>query len=108
MDAPDGFNWTTCKELVISIGYVFAQNPGLFESYIKTEKFRQISAMGIKLERYLKKIPDHILAAFNEYNIPLINIPEEISFMDLMNQLHLVVMNKNIRQFNIGNIIKMC
>ena len=104
LDAPDGFNWTRGKELVISTGYIFYQNPGLFESYVKTEKFKQISGMGIKVERFLKKIPDHIIAAFNEYDIPLINIPSEPPWMDLMNQLNVLVMNKNIRQFNIGNI----
>ncbi|MFZ5945983.1 MAG: PucR family transcriptional regulator [Bacillota bacterium] len=104
LDAPDGFNWTRGKELVISTGYIFYQNPGLFESYVKTEKFKQISGMGIKVERFLKKIPDHIIEAFNEYDIPLINIPSEPPWMDLMNQLNVLVMNKNIRQFNIGNI----
>jgi len=104
LDAPDGFNWTRGKELVISTGYIFHQNPGLFESYVKTDKFKQISGMGIKVERFLKKIPENIIAAFNEHHIPLIYIPSEPSWMDLMNQLNVCVMNKNIRQFNIGNI----
>lgn len=104
LDAPDGFKWTKGKELVISTGYIFHQNPGLFESYVKTDNFKQISGMGIKVDRFLKKIPDHIIAAFNEHHIPLIYIPSEPSWMDLMNQLNVCVMNKNIRQFNIGNI----
>ncbi|MBU5438739.1 PucR family transcriptional regulator ligand-binding domain-containing protein [Tissierella sp. MSJ-40] len=103
LDAPDGFNWTKGKELVISSGYIFQQDPGLFEYYVQTDKFMKISGMGIK-ERYLKRIPDHILAAFNENDIPLIIIPPEPSWMDFMNQLNVPVMNKNIRQFNIGNI----
>ena len=103
LDAPDGFNWTKGKELVISAGYIFQQDPGLFERYVQTDKFKKISGMGIK-ERYLKRIPDHILAAFNENDIPLIIIPPEPSWMDFMNQLNVLVMNKNIRQFNIGNI----
>lgn len=103
LDAPDGFNWTKGKELVISAGYIFQQDPGLFEHYVQTDKFKKISGMGIK-ERYLKGIPNHILAAFNENDIPLIIIPPEPSWMDFMNQLNVLVMNKNIRQFNIGNI----
>lgn len=104
LDAPDGFNWTKGKELVISSGYVFQQHPRLFEDYIKTEKFKEISGMGIKLDRYLKTIPEHIISTFNENNIPLINIPNAPSWMDVMNQLNVVVMNKSIRQFRIGNI----
>ena len=103
LDAPDGFNWTKGRELVISSGYIFQQNPGLFEDYIKTDKFKEMSGLGIKL-RFLKNIPDHIIAAFDECNIPLIIIPPDHSWMGLMNQLNVLVMNKNIRQFNIGNI----
>ena len=104
LDAPDGFQWTRGREFVISAGYIFKQQPGLFDEYIKSDKFRNISGMGIKLNRYLGHIPENILEAFNEYNIPLINIPMEPSWMDIMNQLNVLVMNKNIRQFRIGNI----
>lgn len=48
LDAPDGFNWTKGKELVITSGYVFHQHPHLFESYINTDVFRDISGMGLK------------------------------------------------------------
>lgn len=104
LDAPDGFKWTKGREFVISSGYVFHQHPKLFEDYLKTDIFKEISGMGIKLDRYLKTIPDHIIDVFNEHNIPLVNIPMAPSWMDIMNQLNVLVMNKNIRQFRIGNI----
>ncbi|MCQ4924588.1 PucR family transcriptional regulator ligand-binding domain-containing protein [Tissierella carlieri] len=104
LDAPDGYKWTKGREFVISSGYVFQQHPRLFEEYINSDIFREISGMGIKLDRYLKTIPDYITDVFNEYNIPLINIPMGPSWMEIMNQLNVLVMNKNIRQFRIGNI----
>ncbi|WMM24821.1 PucR family transcriptional regulator ligand-binding domain-containing protein [Tissierella sp. MB52-C2] len=104
LDAPDGYKWTKGREFVISSGYVFQQHPRLFGEYIKTNTFREISGMGIKLDRYLKTVPDHIISIFNEHNIPLINIPMAPSWMEIMNQLNVLVMNKNIRQFRIGNI----
>lgn len=104
LDAPDGYKWTKGREFVISSGYVFQEHPKLFEDYIKTDIFTEISGMGIKLDRYLKTVPEHIISIFNEHNIPLINIPMEPSWMDIMNQLNVLVMNKNIRQFRIGNI----
>lgn len=104
LDAPDGFRWTRGKELVITSGYIFQQNPGLFESYVQSDEFKKIAGLGIKLGRFLKGIPEHIIDLFNHYDIPLIVIPLEPSWMDIMNQLNVLVMNKNIRQFNIGNI----
>ncbi len=104
LDAPDGFNWTEGKELVVSSGYVFKQNPGLFEEYIKSDKFVKISGMLLKIDRYIKTVPDHIIESCNKLNIPLINIPSKPSWMDVINQLNVIVMNKNIKRYKIGNI----
>ena len=104
LDAPDGYQWTRGRELVISAGYIFKENPKLFQEYLNSDKFKNISGMGIKLGRYLDYIPQKILDTFNEYNIPLISIPMGPSWMDIMNQLNVLVMNKNIRQFRIGNV----
>ena len=104
MDAPDGFKWTHGRELLITSGYVFTQNPGLIEEIIESGDLKKISAAGIKLGRFINEIPDHVIAAFNEYHIPLIRIPLEYSWMGIMNQLNVLVMNQSIRQFNIRNI----
>ena len=104
MDAPDGFKWTHGRELLITTGYVFTQNPGLIEEIIESGDLKKISAAGIKLGRFVNEIPDHVIAAFNEYHIPLIGIPLEYSWMGIMNQLNVLVMNQSIRQFNIRNI----
>jgi len=104
LDAPDGFNWTEGREFVITSGYVFKQDCELIKNYIKTEKFSKISGMGVKFDRYIDKFPDEIIKAFNEHNIPLISIPMEHSWMNIMNSLNVLVMNKTIRQFKIGKI----
>jgi purine catabolism regulator len=104
MDAPDGFGWQNRREWLISSGYVFYKNPGLIEKIIESGDLKKISAGGIKLGRYINQIPNHVLEAFNEYNIPLISIPIEYSWMEIMNQLNVLVMNTSIRQFNIRNI----
>ena len=104
MDAPDGFKWTHGRELLITTGYVFTQNPGLIEEIIESGDLKKISAAGIKLGRFVNEIPEHVIAAFNEYHIPLIRIPLEYSWMGIMNQLNVLVMNQSIRQFNIRNI----
>lgn len=104
LDAPDGFKWTRGKEFVISSGYVFSENPDLFDACLDSDNFQSISGMGIKLDRFIKEIPQHILARFEEREIPLIEIPKGPSWMDIMYQLNTLVMNKNIKRFRIGNI----
>lgn len=104
LDAPDGFEWTTSRELVLSTGYVFYQNPGLLEKYLETDHFKNTAAIGIKLNRYLQELPQHILTAFDKHKIPLINVPADIPWMVLVNQLNILVINKYIKQFKIDNI----
>lgn len=105
MDAPDSFErWSYGRELVITSGYVFYKNPGLIEKIISSGDLKGISAFGIKLGRFINQVPGHVIAAFNECKIPLIKIPSEASWMGIMNQLNILVMNQSIRQFNIRNI----
>lgn len=104
LDAPDGYLWTRGREFVISSGYIFMQNPGLMEEYVKTPYFRNASCLGIKLGRYIKEIPDEILKEFDKHEVPLLSIPSKDSWMDIMNAINVIVMNKNIRQFKVGEI----
>lgn len=106
LDAPDGYKWTKGRELVVSSGYIFKVNSNLFEKYINDGYFRRISGMAIKVDRYLKEIDKKILDKFDEYNIPLISVPNEPSWMDIMNHLNVIVMNKKIKQFKIESINK--
>lgn len=103
LDAPDGYLWTRGRELVISSGYIFYENPGLLEEMIQSDKFQMMSGLGIK-DRFVKDIPGEVLKAFDRAKVPLILIPPQAAWMDIMNQLNVMVMNKNIRQFNIGRI----
>ena len=104
LDAPDGYKWTKGRELVVSSGYIFKTNPGLLEAYINDEKFKEISGIAIKVDRYIKEIDRKILDRCDEYNIPFIYVPNEPSWMEIMNQLNVLVMNKKIKQFKIAGI----
>jgi|GEM_PF-149480 len=104
LDAPDGYLWTRGREFVISSGYIFMQNPGLLEEYVNTPYFRNATCLGIKLGRYIKEIPDEILKEFDKHEVPLLSIPAKDSWMDIMNAINVIVMNKNIRQFKVGEI----
>jgi purine catabolism regulator len=104
LDAPDGFLWTKGREFALSSGYVLQQNPGLFEEVVKTDNFRKIACFGLKVDRYIKNVPEDVLKVFDELKIPLISIPSGDTWMDIINALNVMVMNSNIMQFNIREI----
>lgn len=102
-DAPDGIRWTKGREFVVTSGYLFKQDENLIYEYLSNEEFRKISALGVKT-RYIERFSDEVLATCDELKIPLIIVPERFSWMNLINNLNVLVMNKNIKQFNIGQI----
>ena len=104
LDAPDGFNWTKGREFIVSSGYVFKQLPRLIVPYVENGTFGRATCVGIKLGRFIDNFPEELVQACNEFDVPLLSIPMDISWMDIMNMLNVIVMNKNIQQFNIGKL----
>lgn len=102
LDAPDGINFTQGRELILTSGYVFKQNPDLYRHLTTLAEIRLNSAMGFK-ERYLEEggIPQFFLDFCDENDIPLFIVPPDIPWMSLMNQLNIIVMNSNIKRFNV-------
>ncbi|MCD8019930.1 MAG: PucR family transcriptional regulator ligand-binding domain-containing protein, partial [Clostridiales bacterium] len=101
LEAPDGPRWTRGKELILSSGYVIQQEPDCISTSFREGSLQQISAMMIKRERYLDTIPEDIITLFDQYEIPLISMPFSIAWMELMNQLNTVVMNRTVRRFRV-------
>ena len=46
-------------------------------------------------------IPKEIIELFEQYEIPLISMPFEIGYMEVMQQVNTIVMNRTIRRFQI-------
>lgn len=101
LDAPDGVNFAQGREMMLSSGYVFHKNDKLYKQLTQTEAMKLAACFGLK-ERYLKDgIPPFFIDFFEENNIPLLIIPPHMPWMDVMNQLNIMVMNSNIKRFNV-------
>lgn len=101
LDSPDGLNYILGKELALSTGYVYKENPDLMRNNLKSKQVSKMSGVGIKFGRYIDIFPKDILEKFDEIEVPLISIPKEHSWMYIMNQINIIVMNNNIRRFQI-------
>ncbi len=99
-DAPDGYKWLRGREFIITTGYLFLENEELFEEVIEFLAKKNAAGMGIKVDRYLKKIPDRIIDMCNKYNFPLISLPYDLAWIDLINAANGVAINKYIIRIN--------
>ena len=101
LEAPDALRWAKGKELVLSSGYVLAQEPDCLEEAFKSGSMQGTSAMMIKRGRYLDEIPQRLIDLFDQYEIPLISMPFSVPWMELMSQINTAVMNRTIRRFKV-------
>ena len=102
-EAPDGYRWGRGKELALSSGYVIAKEPDCIRKGFEEGWIQMMSGMIIKRGRYLESIPEELLRLFDEHDVPLITMPYELPWMELMSQVNTAVMNRTIRRFNIQN-----
>lgn len=102
LDAPDGLRWAKGKELMLSSGYAIKMEPDCLKESFERGDIDKISAFMLKRGRYVDSIPEEIINLFNEHEIPLISMPFEISWMELMNQINTAVLNRTIKRFRIN------
>lgn len=99
-DAPDGYKWFKGKELVLSSGYMFHDNIDLFKDVIVFLHKKNSTGMAIKKDRYLKEIPNEIISLCNELGFPLINVPYNAAWIDIINAVNSIAMNRYITYIN--------
>ncbi len=102
MEAPDAFHWTKGKELVLSSGYVLAQEPDCLEKAFREGSIQKSAGMVIKRERYLEQVPKKIIDLFDQYEVPLISMPFSAPWMEVMSQVNTAVLNRTIRRLRIN------
>lgn len=78
-DAPDVMSWLKPGELVLTSGYVFDHSFNLVELVEELAK-RNCSGLAIKVS----KLPAEMLETANKLNLPIIEIPDNISISDLL------------------------
>lgn len=79
IDVPDAANWTKGYELLLTSTYIFVANPELMETIVYKLAKRNTSALAIKTGRFLDQIPQQIIRAGNEKNLPIIELPTDVS-----------------------------
>jgi len=103
MDAPDALRWTKGKELIMTSGYALSREPHCLEQNFQEGTAQLAAGLMIKRGRYIDSIPEHVIELFDKYDVPLISMPFEVAFMDVINQVNVAVMNQAFRRFRIQN-----
>lgn len=85
MEVPDILDWVREGELLLTTAFSIKDDRCAQERLIPELVSRGLAGLAIKPRRYLQAIPDFMLQQANEHQLPLIELPVEISFSEIIN-----------------------
>lgn len=94
METPEVSKFMKGGEFLISAGFAFQEDEESCRRMINDFADKKISAFGINVGRYLQTIPLAMIEECNSRNLPLIILPKNTPYMDIM----IPVWNRTINQ----------
>ncbi len=94
MEVPDVLPWVKADELILTTGYPLRQSPSSLTGLIVDLDDRGLAAFAIKLARYIAELPAQMLAEADRRGFPVILLPDDVGFDDILNQVLTEILNK--------------
>ena len=98
MDAPDIYKWMKGGEFLITTGYAVKDRPEYIRSLIINLDKGGAAALGVKFDRFIHDFPADALEAADELDFPIVSIPYEFAFTDVINPVLWEVVDKQARK----------
>ncbi len=102
VEIPEGMHWTNAHDFIITTGYFFATSEPLLELLVRTLIRRRCAGLGIKIGRYLDKIPDSVAKIAEENAFPIIRIPMHFRYREISRPLLKVMMAEGPGEYGFG------
>ncbi|SCZ79613.1 PucR family transcriptional regulator [Acidaminobacter hydrogenoformans] len=101
LEATDIENWGKDGQVILS-SYYAMQNLSSDDLQLFFEKLQQImiSALIIKIDRLLERIPDEVISLCDTYSIPLIRINKEVKYESIILEILGPIINDNVSLLN--------
>ncbi len=94
MEVPDILGWVKPHELLLTTGYPLRNTPQSFAHLVADLDERGLAALAVKLGRYLDVLPDEMIEQADRLGFPLIQLPNDVGFDDILNQVLTDILNR--------------
>ncbi|MCA2220274.1 PucR family transcriptional regulator [Nonomuraea aurantiaca] len=94
MEVPDILAWVKPHELLLTTGYPLRNTPQSLGRLVADLDERKLAALAIKLGRYVDKLPDEMVEQADRLGFPLILLPNDVGFDDILNQVLTDILNR--------------
>jgi PucR family transcriptional regulator, purine catabolism regulatory protein len=95
MEVPDILPWVRPYELLLTTGYPLRSLPDQLPALVRELADRDLAGIGIKLGRYLNELPAAMLKEADRVGLPIIALPNDVGFDDVINQVLSAVLNRH-------------
>jgi purine catabolism regulator len=94
MEVPDIVDWVRADELLLTTTYPLRDDRAAISELVPRLAERGLAALAIKPARYIETIPDEMATAADRLAFPLLELPPETSFNDIINDVLTVILNR--------------
>lgn len=98
LDNPDVLKWFKRDELILTTGFVFKDDPELQRTIIRDMKEIGCAALGVKIRRFFRSIPDPLLQEARKLDFPVIELPFFYGFSEISQQIFQQIYQESQKQ----------
>lgn len=84
MEVPDILDWVGEGEFLLTTAYSIKDELNILKNLIPELDNKGLAGIGIKMKRYVDEIPTEIIELANALSFPIVEIPFEVSYTDIM------------------------
>lgn len=106
LEVPDAINWLRGEELLLTTGYAIKDRPDIQEKLVLELARLNAAGIVIKLNRFLDNIPEKMIEKANEVNLPIIQIPPDIPYIEITHPLLKEILLRQNREKFINETLK--
>lgn len=94
MEVPDIVNWIKPHEFLLTTAYSIKDDLLKLNELIPIMKEVGVTGLGIKTKRYVEDLPASVLDTADSLGFPIVRIPIDLSFGEIISQVLTLVVNK--------------
>lgn len=98
IDTPEAHQWLRGGEFLITSGYIFCERPLELLAFVEGAGRSKAAAFGVKIGRYLGKIPNDVLESANRLHFPVIGIPEHFNHVDIIHPVIATITHEDYKR----------
>ena len=102
MEVPDVTPRVRAEGLLLTTGYPLREAGGALADLVAALDQHGVSAVAVKLHQYLDRLPEDMLAEADARGLPLILVPDDVGFDDVLTQVFTNVVSERASLLELG------